>query len=140
MQPLLEVEVPAVLQLELHPLLQRPHLRAFCEHHGILLQAYGHYKPELEHQPALRQLVEPTQLSSFVSKPAGLLAMRWSLQAGAAAIPRSRTPLQLEANLRLFWHGFDQLLTPPTATALQALDRNQSLYGLHDVFVRDLIS
>ena len=139
-EPLLELEVPAVLQLELHPLLQRPMLRAFCERHGILLQAYGHYKPELEHQPVLRQLVQPTQLPNLVPKPAGLLAMRWSLQAGAAAIPRSRTLLQLEANLHLFWRGFEQLLPPPTAAALEALDRNQSLYGLHDVFVRDLIS
>lgn len=30
--------LPAVLQMEMHPLLQRPQLRAFCERNGILVQ------------------------------------------------------------------------------------------------------
>eukprot|EP00966_Prymnesium_polylepis_P112904 2611323-Prymnesium_polylepis.2 len=103
------------------------------------MQAYGHYKPELTEHPALARLVEPTPLPSLVSKPAGLLAMRWALQAGAAAIPRSRNPLQLDANLRLFWRGFHRVLPPHVASSLAALDVNRSLYGLHDAFVRDLI-
>eukprot|EP00966_Prymnesium_polylepis_P276483 6387703-Prymnesium_polylepis.1 len=66
--------------------------------------------------------------------------MRWSLQAGAAAIPRSRTPAQMDANLRLFSRGWARVLGAPHATAvLDALDANQSLYGLHDTFVHDRI-
>ena len=100
-------------------------------------QAYGHYKPELRAHPALQRLVGPSLLPSLVPEPAALLGMRWSLQAGAAAIPRSRTLAQLEANRLLFWSGFEQLLSPPVAASLGSLDANRSLYGLHQVFVDD---
>ena len=103
----------------------------------MCVQAYGHYKPELRHHAVLRELAEASPLHSLVPEPAALLGMRWSLQAGAAAIPRARTLAQLEANRFLFWSGFEQLLPPSTVSSLRAIDVNRSLYGLHEVFVQD---
>jgi 2,5-diketo-D-gluconate reductase A len=176
-EPLLRIETPAVLQLELHPLLQRrevrggharhctttllprspmrcvPHcarsvllarrrrqVRKFCQEHGILLQAYsGAYKPDIRDHPELTQLMRGTQLAELVPHPAAILSMRWTLQAGAALIPRSRRAAYVGANLQVFWHGFRQLLPPSAMEALSVVDRNYSLYGLHEVFVMDSI-
>ena len=133
-EQVLDLETPQVLQLELHPLLQRSAVRDFCEAHGILLQAYGHHRPELRAMPPLREAARELRLPEPAG--AGLLAMRWSLQIGAAVIPRSRRLEYVEANKRVFE------LPPLSADALRALahaDGNQSLYGLHEVFVADLV-
>ena len=51
LRPLIAVEAPAVLQIELHPLLQRAELRTFCAAHGIALQAYGNFRREVREHP-----------------------------------------------------------------------------------------
>ena len=142
MEPLLTIETPAVLQLELHPLLQRRELRAFCAEHGILLQAYtGAYKPELREHPELARLARGVPVAAErVPHPAAILSMRWTLQAGAAIIPRSRRQAYVGTNLQVFSDGFARLLPPSAMEALSALDRNTSLYGLHEIFVSDLIA
>ena len=139
--PLLALEPPAVLQLELHPLLQRRGVRAFCEEHGIMLQAYsGAYKPELRSHPELLRLVRGSQLSQLVAEPAAIASLRWTLQAGAAIIPRSRREAYVATNLHVFWPGFEQLMPPSAMDALARLDRNASLYGLHEIFVSDSVA
>ena len=142
MEPLLAVETPAVLQLELHPLLQRRELRAFCAEHGILLQAYtGAYKPELREHPELARLARGVPAAAeLVPHPAAILSMRWALQAGAAIMPRSRRQAYIGTNLHVFSDGFAQLLPPSAMEAMEALDRNTSLYGLHEIFVSDSIA
>ena len=65
---------------------------------------------------------------------AGLLALRWALQAGAAIVPRSSRVEHVAANAAA-------LALPPLADdemrAFAALDANLSLYGLHEIFVHD---
>lgn len=105
-----------------------------------MLQAYsGAYKPDIRDHPELTQLMRGTQLAELVPHPAAILSMRWTLQAGAALIPRSRRAAYVGANLQVFWHGFRQLLPPSAMEALSVVDRNYSLYGLHEVFVMDSI-
>ena len=140
-EPLLAIETPAVLQLELHPLLQRREVRAFCGKHGILLQAYtGAYKPELREHPELARLARRVPAAELVPYPAAILSMRWTLQAGAAIIPRSRRQAYIGTNLQVFSDGFAQLLPPSAMDTLSVLDRNTSLYGLHEIFVSDLVA
>ena len=59
--------------------------------------------------------------------------MRWALQSGAALIPRSRTAQYVEANKGVF--GFT--LPAEAVPLVRFLDRNASLYGLHEIFVQD---
>ena len=83
---LAEVAVPQVLQVELHPLLQRKRLRAYCEAHGILLQAYGHHHAELRDHMPLQAVAMSSSPSAI-----GLAAMRWSLQVQHVQPPHALT-------------------------------------------------
>lgn len=126
-------------------MLQQPELRAYCEAHGILLQAYGSHRPELRthgplaaaHTVAGAADTDATAADAVSLNAVGLTAMRWALQVGAAIIPRSRRPQYVDANLGVF-------AQPPLAAealrALQAADANVSLFGLHQAFVDDLIA
>jgi diketogulonate reductase-like aldo/keto reductase len=134
-EALLDLETPAVLQVEMHLLLQRPELRAFCEAHEILLQAYGHHRPEVRQHPPLRHVAQGLVLDSR-PLPIGLLSMRWALQSGVALIPRSRQLQYVDENLRVF----DFSLPPEALKVLAQVDANASLYGLHEAFVRDWIA
>lgn len=123
-------EAPDVIQLELHLALQQAEMRAMCEAHGILLQAYGHHKAELGASVVLRKAAEALGVPSV-----GLLSMRWALQAGAGVVPRSRKLEYVEANKRVFDHA----LPVEAMEVLKVADTNTSLYGLHEVFVSDRI-
>ena len=83
---LAEVAVPQVLQVELHPLLQRKRLRAYCEARGILLQAYGHHHAELRVHMPLQAVATGSSPSAV-----GLAAMRWSLQVQRLQPPHALT-------------------------------------------------
>ena len=109
-----------------------------------MLQAYGHHRPELRlHQPLLDAAasvgnpVDGSNGEKRRSSPVGLTAMRWSLQAGAALIPRSRRAEYVAANLGVF----EVPPLPPEALhALRVTAPNTSLYGLHEAFVQDWIA
>ena len=42
--------------------------------------------------------------------------------------------------MQVFSDGFAQLLPPSAMDTLSVLDRNTSLYGLHEIFVSDLVA
>ena len=132
--PLLAEHAPDVLQVEMHLFLQQPELRALCRQHGILVQAYGHHRPELARHP---QLVDAAKALGGPHASAGLLSMRWALQAGAALVPRSSRRLEyIGANKRVF----DWALPDAAVEALARADLNTSLFGLHEVFLEDRIA
>ena len=132
--PLLKLGVPSVLQVELHLLLQRPELQAFCEANGILLQSYGHHRPELGEHGLLSQVSRALPLDGK-PLPMGLMSMRWALESGVALIPRSRKLAYVADNLRVF----DFALPAEALPVLAKADANASLYGLHELFVRDQV-
>ena len=112
----------------MHLLLQQPELRALCDEHGIFIQAYGHHKPEIAQH---RLPVEAAK--ALGAGGAALLSMRWALQVGAGIIPRSRRAEYVAANKGVFHFALPSEALP----ILKAADQNRSLYGLHEVFVRD---
>ena len=134
-EPLLELAAPSVLQVELHLLLQRPELRAFCEAHDIVLQSYGHHRPELGQHGLLSQVTKALTLDGK-PLPTGLLSMRWALESGVALIPRSRKLAYVADNLRIF----DFALPAEARGILAKADANVSLYGLHEIFVHDRVA
>lgn len=121
-------EPPDLVQVEMHLLLQQPELRALCDEHGIFIQAYGHHKPEIAQH---RLPVEAAK--ALGAGGAALLSMRWALQVGAGIIPRSRRVEYVATNKRVFHFALPREALP----ILKAADQNRSLYGLHEVFVRD---
>lgn len=123
--------VPAVNQVGLHPLLQQAELRRFHSRRGIVTEAYS----PLGKGQALR---EPTikELASRHNRTPAQIVLRWHLQLGNVAIPRSVTPERLEENFRIF----DFELSEEDMRSLDDLDagrhpdRDPSTYAEQDVY------
>jgi len=141
-EPLLQIATPAVVQVEMHPLLQQVELRAYCEVRGILLQAYGQHRSGAQLGAAggpltgvARALAAEYRVAE--RSAAGLLSMRWALQAGAALMPRSTRFEHVASNAQVF------SLPPLSADdmlAFASLNANTSLFGLHEAFVHDQVA
>lgn len=119
---------PAVLQVELHPLLAQETLLRFCREQGIAVTAFsplgapsyvplGMARPEeslLDH-PLIRDTA-----SACGRSPAQVL-LRWGVQRGTSVIPKTSRRERLRENLELF----DFTLTGDQMAAISALDRGQ---------------
>jgi 2,5-diketo-D-gluconate reductase A len=95
--------VPAVNQIELHPGFQQGELRAFHQEHGIATEAWS----PLGQGAALRNPVI-TELADRYGRTPAQLVLRWHLDLGNLAIPKSVTPRRIEENFAVF----DFELTP----------------------------
>lgn len=106
--------LPAANQVEAHPFLAQAALKAFCDAHGIVLVAYSPLgSPD---RPArLIDDADPTPLAdatvaAVAAKhhvtPAQVL-LRWAVQRGTAAIPKSVTPAHIAANLAVYHFALD---------------------------------
>ncbi|MDH6109151.1 2,5-diketo-D-gluconate reductase A [Kitasatospora sp. MAP12-15] len=87
--------VPALNQVELHPFFPQHELRAFHAEHGIATEAWsplGQGKDLLTH-PALTAIAEKH------GRSVAQVVLRWHLQSGVIAIPKSVTPSRIKENL-----------------------------------------
>jgi 2,5-diketo-D-gluconate reductase A len=90
--------VPAINQVELHPKLPQEELRAFHASHGIVTEAWspiGQGKGLLE-DPTL------TSIGEAHGKSAAQVVLRWHMQLGNVAIPKSVTPDRIQQNIEVF--------------------------------------
>jgi len=108
--------VPAVNQVECHPYLQQKELKAFCKKHGIAVEAYS---PLMNGKDALQDEVILKIAKKYGKTPAQVI-LRWHLQEGVIAIPRTVTPSRMEENFRVF----DFELSEEDMKEIAALDRN----------------
>ncbi len=118
---------PAVNQIELHPRLQQPELRAKHEQLGIVTEAWS---PLAQGQV----LDDPTivELAERHSKTPGQVVIRWHLQLGNVVFPKSVTPERIEQNIDVF--GFE--LSDAEMDAIEKLDRGERTGPDPDTFVR----
>ena len=89
--------MPTINQIELHPLLQQEELRAWHADHGIVTEAWSPL--------AQGEILEDGTLLTIAAhhgKTAAQVILRWHLQLGNIAIPKSVTPERIRANLDLF--------------------------------------
>ncbi|PXY32939.1 oxidoreductase [Prauserella coralliicola] len=97
--------VPAVNQIELHPWLQQPKLRAFHEEHGIATEAWS---------PIARggERLSGSEVISTVARKHGKtpaqVVLRWHIELGHIAIPKSVTPERIKQNIDVFDFEFDE--------------------------------
>lgn len=89
--------VPVVNQVELHPWIQRPELVSFCRENEIQLEAYS----PITHATKLK---DPTlvQLAEKYGKTPAQVLIRWSLQNGFIALPKSVHADRLAENISVF--------------------------------------
>jgi methylglyoxal/glyoxal reductase len=89
--------LPAVNQVELHPFLYQRELIDYCHKHGIQVQAYSPLaRASYLEEPTLRAVAQANQRS-----PAQVM-LRWSLQHGLSAIPKSTDPGRIRENASIF--------------------------------------
>jgi diketogulonate reductase-like aldo/keto reductase len=123
--------VPAVNQVELHPYFTQRALRDAHARVGIATQAWSPlggvnvYMPKRPNAPesakALKNPLEDpviTALAQKYAKTPAQVVLRWHLEHGFSAIPKSVKPSRIAENFNVF----DFALTPDEVTAIDALD------------------
>jgi len=114
--------VPAVNQIELHPYFQQREVQALGAEHGILPQAwspiggitfyrYGQHTSTLQ-DPVIGEIAHAH------SKTPAQVMLRWHLQQGRSAIPKSTKPQRIAENFDVF----DFELTGEQLAAIDGLD------------------
>lgn len=94
--------VPAVNQIEVHPYFRQPELLALNAEHGILTQAWSPiggitFYRDGEHTSTLQDPVINEIARAHGKSPAQVM-LRWHLQQGRSAIPKSVTPSRIAEN------------------------------------------
>jgi len=109
---------PAVNQVELHPLLQQAELRRFHREHGIVTEAWSPLgRARILDDPAI------TGIASAHERTPAQVVLRWQIQLGNVAIPKSVTPARIEENFAIF----DFELGEDEMAALQTLEAGRRL-------------
>ena len=79
--------VPAVNQIECHPLWPQQELRQYCKDRGIHIVAYSSFG-----SGALLQCSEVQNIATSSNKTAAQMLLCWGLQKGCAVLPKSNRP------------------------------------------------
>ncbi|MGW3470540.1 aldo/keto reductase [Saccharopolyspora sp. NPDC000995] len=90
--------VPAVNQIELHPNLPQAELRAFHAEHGIATEAWS----PLGQGKGLLDDASLASLAEKYGKSPAQIVLRWQVQLGNIAIPKSVTPSRIKENIEVF--------------------------------------
>lgn len=113
--------VPAVNQVEAHPYFSQLEVQAADARHGVLTQAWSpiggitSYRgdgPSTFEDPAI------VEIARECGKTTAQVMLRWHLQQGRAAIPKSVNPGRIAANFDVF----DFELSPAQLAAIDALE------------------
>jgi 2,5-diketo-D-gluconate reductase A len=111
--------VPDINQIQLSPYNTRDESRAYHSEHGIVTESWsplGASRDELRNDPAITRIAEahgksPTQV-----------VLRWHVQLGLVAIPRSSNPGRIAENIAVF----DFELTNEEMTTITGLNRGDA--------------
>ena len=107
---------PAVNQIEMHPYFPNDEVRRFCQARGIVVQAWS---------PLARtdQFGDPvlTDIAQRLGVTTAQVMLRWHLQRGVVASPKSNSPERIASNRDIY--GFD--LGEPDMAAITGLDKGE---------------
>jgi diketogulonate reductase-like aldo/keto reductase len=118
--------VPAVNQIELHPRLAQPELRAYHQAHDIVTEAWS---PIGQGQGLLDDPVIAAVAADVARSPAQVV-LRWHLQLGNVVIPKSVHPDRIAENIDVL----DFSLDDAAMAALSGLDRGERVGPDPDTF------
>ena len=120
--------VPAINQIELHPLLPQAELREFHAKHGILTEAWS---PLARGGPVLAHPLL-AEIAARVGKTPAQVILRWHLELGNVVIPKSVTPARIRENFDVF----DFSLTSDDVEAITGLETGDRIGPHPDTFSR----
>jgi diketogulonate reductase-like aldo/keto reductase len=113
--------VPAVNQIEVHPYFQQTVLQRMHAEHGIVTQAWSPIGGITSYGGGeKRSFDDPTllEIARQLGKSAAQVMLRWHLQEGRSAIPKSTKPARIAENFDVF----DFKLSSEQIAAIDALD------------------
>ncbi len=110
---------PAVNQIQLNPRITRPEQRAYNRAQGIVTVAWSPLGAGND------LLAHPTlaSLAAKYGKTPGQVVLRWHIELGVVAIPRSANPVRIAQNIDIF----DFALTSDEIAAITALDTGEGV-------------
>ena len=116
------IVVPAVNQIEVHPYFAQREVQALGAQHGILTQAWSPiggitFYRDSEHTSTLQDPVIGEIAKAHGKSPAQVM-LRWHVQQGRSAIPKSTKPARIAENFDVF----DFELTGEQLAAIDGLD------------------
>ncbi|NOZ73152.1 MAG: aldo/keto reductase [Chloroflexi bacterium] len=120
---------PMVNQVEFHPYLQQPELQAFCRKHNIQLEAW---RPIMKGK--VMEVPELVMLAEKYGKNPVQITLRWIIQRGIVAIPKSANKERIRSNADIF----DFVLAEEDMALIDGLDRHQRLGQDPDHFHFDI--
>jgi 2,5-diketo-D-gluconate reductase A len=116
--------VPAVNQVELHPYFAQPDVQKADQEHGILTQAWSpiggitFYPGWGEHRRSVMDDETIAAIAKEHGKTPAQVMLRWHLQQGRSAIPKSTNPARIVENFDVF----DFELTADELVRIDGLD------------------
>lgn len=116
--------VPAVNQIEAHPFCQQIATAQFLREHGVQIESWGPFaegRNDLFANPVLGAI------AARHGKSIAQVVLRWLLQRGVVAIPKSIRPARIAEN----FHVFDFELGPEDMAAIATLDKGVSAFFDH---------
>jgi diketogulonate reductase-like aldo/keto reductase len=109
---------PAIDQVELHPHLQRASLREYCRMHSITVQAWA---PIMKGRAG--NVVELVEIARTHGKSPSQVSLRWLLQHGICAIPKSIHQERIAENADIF----DLELSEEEMARIDSLERGKKM-------------
>lgn len=119
--------VPAMNQIELHPLMNQRDILDFCKEKGIQVEAWG---PLMQGKGDLEAQIF-VDLGKKYSKSPAQVILRWHHQNGVLAIPKSVTPSRIRENIDIF----DFELSDEDMKKIDAHNENRRLSADPDTFM-----
>jgi diketogulonate reductase-like aldo/keto reductase len=116
---------PQVNQIETHVFFQQKKARAVAEKYGCAIEAWA---PLAEGKNGFFTNETLTAIGGKYGKTAAQTALRFLIQEGVAVIPKSVRKERMAENLNVF----DFTLSADDMTAINLLDKNESLFFRHD--------
>ena len=119
--------IPDVNQVQLSPYSTRPDVRAIDDTYGIATESWS---PIGASNAALREDPRLTDIAERLDKTPTQVILRWHVQMGLVAIPKSASPAHLAENIGVF----DFALTDEDMAAIATLDQGDADLTDSDVF------
>jgi 2,5-diketo-D-gluconate reductase A len=116
--------VPAINQVETHPFHQQTEAQAFMQAHGVQIESWG---PFAEGKNGMFQNELLTSIGKNYNKSVAQVVLRWLIQRGVVAIPKSVRKERMEENFNIF----DFVLSSEDMDAIKTLDGGKSLFFDH---------
>ena len=110
----IEFEIDSMRSIKLHPWCQQRTLVDYCRKHNIVIEAYC---PLVRNLKAYDETL--LNISKAHEKTTAQVLIRYSLQKGWVALPKSDTPSRIEANADVYGFG----LTEEDMRVLDELDQ-----------------